>query len=120
MKFKVIPNQKTLQSLGYKEEKTRTAFEYKKPIKKNKDYPRFHIIIENDQASIHIDKRRRHGFMQKWLGLTKGNNIIYHGVQIDYEKRKIEIETIYNEIVETRNNINNKIFKLNTLRQKLK
>lgn len=101
MQLKNIPLQRTLQYLGYKEEKVGYTFNWKKPIN-GKDFPRFHIVIENEKASIHIDDSRFHGFFNKWIRNSKENNISNGDKRIYIEISKLDSYDTYFRVIEER------------------
>lgn len=81
MKIDFKLSAQALCARGYtKRAKTRRGVkeEWTRGIKKNVEFPRFHIeILDNGEKYIHLDVRKRHGFFYKWLlndwGVVRGD-----------------------------------------------
>jgi len=112
----IKPTQKTLHALGYKDDKKGS---YKKEIRKGRPFPRFHINFNDDFVDIHIDSKRIHGFMMRFIGKAFRSNIIKFDKRLSLESRRIEIEQLYSEAVTIKDAIDKKVLEFGELKKRL-
>lgn len=117
MQLDFKPSQRILQQNGYIEEKINNVYNWKKQTGK-KDFPRFHVVID-DKVSIHVDKKRRHGFMQKWMGFTSSSNIVHNSKQIREEAMFLKLDTYEAKLKEIRKNLQSMITEIKLMRNKI-
>lgn len=112
MKINFKISQKILHKNGYEEKEFSNGKDFKKKLGR-KEYPRIHVELEKDKTySIHIDKKRRHGIINKWLFGSKSTNIINDNLMIREEVMILKLdvyeevlEEMKNKIIELRNNL---------------
>lgn len=98
MKIPFELNQKILHKNGYTEKEYSGGNDFKKPMGKA-DFPRFHIERNGKEYDIHIDLKRRHGFINKWLFNGK-ENIVDDNYRIRQEVLILKLE-VYDSILES-------------------
>jgi hypothetical protein len=98
-----------LLSNGYIQEKSEIGDNkryWKKSRIKGREFPRFHIVIEeNGEWSIHCDLEKAHGFFLKWIGRIQRSNIVQNSCIIDDEVSRLRFDTYTNILDEMKDKI---------------